>query len=268
MKLPAIPLPPRPKGLRFDVRAVAEPSFTVKAEAGLISIFDVIGLEVTASRVAGALRAIGAKAVTVQINSLGGDPFEGAAIYNLLRDHTQPVTVQVLGMAASAASLVAMAGQRVEIARNAQIMIHRASAIAMGNADELKRMIQVLENTDAAMAGVYQARTALPIAQITSMMEAETYMLSGEAIDLGFADALLERDAAEPPRLAALGAPGSKPALEQQLRSIGMSRAVAARAAAAAWPAIANDDDPNGLDFDAIAARVSLPPKCSPKREC
>lgn len=255
MNLPEIKLPTRPKGLRFDVRAVAEPQFNVKAEAGTISIFDVIGLEVTASRVAGALRAIGARPVTVQINSPGGDPFEGAAIYNLLRGHSQPVTVQVLGMAASAASLIAMAGERIEIARNAQIMIHRAHGIAAGDAEDMKGMAALLEKTDGAMAGVYAARTDLPLDQVTQMMAAETFMLSDEAISLGFADTLLGRDAADPPRLAASGAPASKRALEDQLRSLGLSRSVAARGAAAAWPAISRDDP--DIDIDAIAARVS-----------
>jgi ATP-dependent Clp protease, protease subunit len=255
MNLPTITLPTRPKGLRFEIRAVAEPQFNVRADVATISIFDVIGLEVTASRIAGALRAIGARPVTVQINSPGGDPFEGAAIYNLLRGHGQPITVQVLGMAASAASLIAMAGERVEIARNAQIMIHRASGIAAGDAEAMKGMAALLEKTDAAMAEVYQARTTLPIDRITAMMEAETFMLSDEAIELGFADTLLARDAAEPPRLAASGAPSTKRTLEDQLRSLGLSRAVAARAAAAAWPAISRDE--TDIDIDAIAARVS-----------
>jgi ATP-dependent Clp protease protease subunit len=257
MTLPEIKLPARPKGLRFDIRAVAEPDFSVKADAGTISIFDVIGLEVTASRVAGALRAIGARPVTVQINSPGGDPFEGAAIYNLLRGHSQPVTVQVLGMAASTASLIAMAGASIEIARNAQIMIHRAEAITAGDADAMRGIADLLDKTDASMAGVYQARTTLPLEQIVSMMAAETFMLSDEAISLGFADTLLSRDAADPPRLAATAAPASKRALEDQLRSLGLSRSVAARGAAAAWPAISRESPDQDIDIDAIYARVS-----------
>lgn len=255
MNLPEIKLPIRPKDLRFDVRAVVDPNFNVKAESGTISIFDVIGLEVTASRVAGALRAIGARPVTVQINSPGGDPFEGAAIYNLLRAHPQPVTVQVLGIAASAASIIAMAGERIEIARNASIMIHRSHGLAAGDADTMMSMAALLEQTDAALAGVYQVRTTLPLEQITAMMAAETFMASDEAINLGFADTLLGRDAAEPPKLAASGAPGSKRALEDQLRSLGLSRSLAARGAAAAWPAISRDQP--DIDIDAIAARVS-----------
>ena len=185
--IPAIALPTRPKGLRFEVSAVAEPRFVLNAEAALIEIFDVIGGPgVTDSRVAGALRSIGPRPVTVQINSPGGDPFVGATIYNLLRAHGHPITTQILGMAASAASIVAMAGDRVETAKNGQAMIHRAQGAAFGDADTMLTVSALLEQTDTAIAGVYQARTGLPIEQIRAMMADETFLSSDDMLSLGF----------------------------------------------------------------------------------
>ncbi|MCA2026147.1 ATP-dependent Clp protease proteolytic subunit [Enterobacter sp. K16B] len=105
-----------------------------------ISVFDVIGQDywgegVTAKRIAGALRAMNGADVTVNINSPGGDMFEGLAIYNLLREYEGRVTVKVLGIAASAASVIAMAGDEIQIGRGAFLMIHNCWVYAMGNDD-------------------------------------------------------------------------------------------------------------------------------------
>ena len=113
-----------------------------KSDDNSISVFDVIGADwygdgVTASRIAAALRAIGGADVTVNINSPGGDMFEGLAIYNLLREYDGKVTVKVLGLAASAASIIAMAGDEVQIGRGAFLMIHNCWVYAMGNRHDL-----------------------------------------------------------------------------------------------------------------------------------
>lgn len=252
MKLPPIDLPARPQGLSFDIRAVVNGKFEARAEAGTITIFDVIGIEVTPNRIAAALRNIGPRPVVVQINSNGGDVFAAATIYNQLRGHSHPVTVQVLGMAASAASIIAMAGERIEIARNAQFMIHRSHGIAVGNAADMQSLAAILDKIDAGMAAVYEARTGIPPTEIAAMMAAETYMTADEAIENRFADELLERDAAELPRVAASGAPSSKRELEDRLRTIGLSRSCAVAGAAAAWPAIS----PEAIDFAPLAAQL------------
>lgn len=257
MKLAPIEIPARPKGLRFEFSALADPRFEVNAEAATITVFDVIGLEVTASRIAGALRSIGNRPVTVQINSPGGDPFVGMAIYNLLRGHPQPVTVQVLGIAASAASIIAMGGERIEIARAAQIMIHRASGGAVGDGDTMRSMAAALDKVDGVLAGVYEAKTGLPRDQVAAMMASETFMASDEALALGFADSLLERDASPPPRVSASAAPRSKRDWEEHFRQLGLGRSEAARSAAAVWRTDgAHDTDPE-IDFDQVAAAVT-----------
>ena len=164
-----------------------------------ISIFDVIGADywgegVTASRIAGALRSLGGADVTVNINSPGGDMFEGLAIYNLLREYEGRVTVKVLGLAASAASVIAMAGDDVQIGRGAFLMIHNCWVYAMGNRHDLAQIAADMEPFDKAMSDIYQARSGLDADTVDRMMDGETYIGGSEAVEKGFADSLLSAD--------------------------------------------------------------------------
>ncbi len=165
-----------------------------------ISVYDAIGYDywtgegVTARRVASALRTLGAGPVTVNVNSPGGDMFEGLAIYNLLREHKGDVTVKVLGVAASAASIIAMAGDTVQIARAAFFMVHNSWVIAAGNRNDLRETADWLEPFDAAMADIYVARTGAETKTITKLMDAESWIGGSAAIEQGFADELLPSD--------------------------------------------------------------------------
>ena len=165
-----------------------------------ISIYDAIGYDywtgegVTARRVASALRTLGAGPVTVNLNSPGGDMFEGLAIYNLLREHKGDVTVKVLGMAASAASIIAMAGDTVQIARAAFFMVHNSWVVAAGNRIDLREIADWLEPFDAAMADIYVARTGAELKAIAKLMDAESWIGGSAAIEQGFADELLPSD--------------------------------------------------------------------------
>lgn len=170
-----------------------------KSDENSISVFDVIGADwygdgVTASRIAGALRAIGGADVTVNINSPGGDMFEGLAIYNLLREYEGKVTVKVLGLAASAASVIAMAGDEVQIGRGAFLMIHNCWVYAMGNRHDLAQIAADMEPFDKAMNDIYGAKTGLNAETIEAMMNAETYIGGSDAVEKGFADRLLSAD--------------------------------------------------------------------------
>lgn len=257
MKLSPIQLPPRPRGLKFEIAALVDARFEVKAEAATIEIFGAVGFDVTPARIAAGLREIGNRPATVQLNSPGGDPFDGLAIFNLLRGHAAGVVTQVIGIAASAASLIAMAGDRIEIARSATVMIHRASGGAMGDSDTMRQMATALDQIDAVMARLYQARTSLPLEQITSLMAAETFMSSDEAIALGFADTLLNRDAAPAPRTVATTMP-SKRDFERELRSRGFSHSVAAKMVAEAWPGTRQRDAADTeIDLDAVADAIA-----------
>ncbi|WP_338510826.1 head maturation protease, ClpP-related [Erwinia aphidicola] len=164
-----------------------------------ISIFDVIGADywgdgVTASRIAGALRSLDGADVTVNINSPGGDMFEGLAIYNLLREYKGKVTVKVLGLAASAASIIAMAGDEVQIGRGAFLMIHNCWVYAMGNRHDLAQIAADMEPFDKAMGDIYSARSGLSLEDVSAMMDGETYIGGSDAIEKGFADRLLSAD--------------------------------------------------------------------------
>ncbi|QBF86559.1 Clp protease ClpP [Leclercia adecarboxylata] len=164
-----------------------------------ISIFDVIGADywgdgVTASRIAGALRSLNGADVTVNINSPGGDMFEGLAIYNLLREYEGRVTVKVLGLAASAASVIAMAGDEVQIGRGAFLMIHNCWVYAMGNRHDLAQIAADMAPFDNAMSDIYQARSGLDATTVNRMMDGETYIGGREAVEKGFADSLLSAD--------------------------------------------------------------------------
>ncbi len=164
-----------------------------------ISIFDVIGADywgegVTASRIAGALRSLNGADVTVNINSPGGDMFEGLAIYNLLREYDGKVTVKVLGLAASAASIIAMAGDDVQIGRGAFLMIHNCWVYAMGNRHDFAELAKSLEPFDTAMADIYASRSGLDMDAVLKLMDAESYIGGSEAVEKGFADSLLSAD--------------------------------------------------------------------------
>lgn len=169
-------------------------------EDNTISILDVIGQDwfgegVTSNRIAAALRAIGKKDVTVNVNSPGGSYFEGLAIYNMLREHPAKVTVKILGMAASAASVIAMAGDEIQIARAGFIMIHNTWVVAMGDRHEMRDVADWLEPFDQMAVDIYAARTGLEEKKLATMLDRETWIGGAKAVEDGFADSLLPSDA-------------------------------------------------------------------------
>jgi ATP-dependent protease ClpP protease subunit len=195
----------QPKGLQWELAPKAlerwAPDLAAATQENSISILDPIGNDpwtgegVTAKRIAGALRAIGSdQDVVVNVNSPGGDLFEGMAIYNLLRDHKGHVTVKVLGLAASAASIIAMAGDEIQIARAGFLMIHDTWVVAVGNRNDLREIADMLEPFDAAMADIYAARSGLDADEVQKMMDAETWIGGTSAVEQGFADGLLPAD--------------------------------------------------------------------------
>lgn len=219
---------------QFETKALdAEfAAFEVKASGSgnpTISIFDRIGADyegngVTATRVGAALRSIGNRDLTVEINSPGGNYFEGVAIYNLLRRHPAAVNVQILGIAASAASIIAMAGDTIEIAHNAEIMIHQAQGVFFGNADDMEAAIVTLRKLDDAMADVYAARTGKDQSELIGMMKVETYIGGHAAVEAGFADTVMEREAKMPVYAKADDLPTDKATLDKFLATKGMPR--------------------------------------------
>jgi len=129
--------------------------------------------------------------ITVRINSPGGDVFEGVAIYNALKTHNAKINVQIDSLAASIASVIAMAGDTITISDSAMIMIHNASGFCMGEAADMRKMADVLDKIrDAQLLGAY-ARTGKTPEELTSMMDAETWFTAKEAVDAGFADSIM-----------------------------------------------------------------------------
>lgn len=198
-----------------------------------ISILDVIGYDfwtgdgITAKRIAGALRGMGPGPVTVNVNSPGGDMFEGLAIYNQLREHDGEVTVKVLGLAASAASVIAMAGDTVQIARAGFLMIHNAWVVASGNRNDLRDFADTLEPFDRAMADIYAAHTGESQEAMAKLMDSETWIGGSDAVEQGFADDLLPSDQVEKGNAKANASAVRR--IESALRASGMPKSEAMR---------------------------------------
>jgi len=127
--------------------------------------------------------------LNIYINSPGGDVFAGVAIYNMLKRHKANKVVYIDGLAASIASVIAMAGDTIIMPRNAMIMIHKAWTFVGGNADDMRKMAENLDNIDVAISGSYE-RTGLNNEEILALMKSETWLTADEAIEKGFADEL------------------------------------------------------------------------------
>lgn len=128
--------------------------------------------------------------VVVRINSPGGDTFAAAQIYDMLREYTGRVTVRVPALAASAASVIAMAGDQVEMTPVGMMMIHNPSTIAIGDRVEMSRALALLDECREALVNAYERKTGLPRNQIAQMMDDETWLSSAKALELGFIDAI------------------------------------------------------------------------------
>jgi ATP-dependent protease ClpP protease subunit len=138
------------------------------------------------------LKALGElDSITVSLNSPGGEIFDGIALYNHLANHRAHITVRVEGIAASIASVIAMAGDDIQIPENAMIMVHNPWAITLGDAEEMRKMADVLDTMRTAILSAYRKKTGLEDAELIEMMDAETWMLGPAAIEKGFADTLL-----------------------------------------------------------------------------
>ncbi len=132
--------------------------------------------------------------VTVYINSPGGDVFAGAAMYSALLEHPHKVTVKIMGIAASAASVVAMAGDEVLISPVGYLMIHDPWSYIVGNAREMEHEAQVLREIGEGIVSAYQRKTGKTTDEIRRLLEAETYMNAQSAIENGFCDGLFTPD--------------------------------------------------------------------------
>ena len=133
--------------------------------------------------------------ITVWINSPGGDCVAAAQIYNMLMDYRGSVTVKIDGIAASAASVIAMAGTRVLVSPVSMLMIHNPATMAMGDAAEMQKAIAMLDEVKESIINAYEIKTGMSRAKLSHLMDAETWMDAHTAVELGFADEIMTRPA-------------------------------------------------------------------------
>ncbi|KWD53389.1 peptidase [Burkholderia ubonensis] len=217
---------------RPDVLARWQPEIRAAAgdDVGGITINGAIGetwdgTGVTSNRIAAALRSIGAGVpVVVNLNSPGGDFFEGVAIYNLLRQHDAEVTVNVMGLAASAASVIAMAGDKILMGDGAFLMIHNAWSVAVGNRHDFIAAAETLAPFDDAMASLYAKRSGMSKVDAAALMDKETWISADQAVKNGMATGLLDDTATSKGDTKAAEQRRVLATVDSALASTGMSR--------------------------------------------
>jgi ATP-dependent Clp protease, protease subunit len=193
--------------------------FRAQARGAEIVIYDEIGaFGIPAKAFLDELKTLGPlPELTVRINSPGGSVFDGVAIYNALKRHDAAITVWIDGIAASIASMIAMAGDEVVMPENAMLVLHDPSGLVAGTATDMRAMADALDRMKSGMVAAYRDKSGRDDAEIEALMEAETWLSAQEAVDLGLADRIeqpvrmaarfdLSRFRNPPPQLAALAA--------------------------------------------------------------
>jgi ATP-dependent Clp endopeptidase proteolytic subunit ClpP len=253
-----------------------------KSEKAEIWIYEEIGQDfwtgggVTAKNFQKELSAITAKQIDLHINSPGGAVFDGVAIYNLIKQHPANVTTYIDGIAASIASVIALAGDKVVMAANALYMMHNPSGMVMGTAADMRSLADVLDKIRGTMTGVYAAKSKRTDDEISSLLDAETWMTADEAMEFGFVDEIAdEMDLAACAKFvpvmakagfkhipnsinASTAVPTVKDA-EKGLRDAGFSRKQAKSILAEGFQAGQRDVDPPTVQRDVV--QPSMPKK-------
>lgn len=226
---------------RLQPKAAAKPFYEIRAQAGLrtatMRIYDEIGwFGTSAKSFADELAALDVDEIDLRLNSPGGNAWDGVAIFSALRKHKAKVTVTVDGMAASAASVIAMAGDSVRMNRGSQMMVHDAWGLAIGNAKDMADAATRLGKVSDSLADIYAAKAGGTAAEWRDAMAAESWYTAAEAVDAGLADEAVDdvgtapaddanarfdlsayafayagRDAAPPPRLPVRPEPPAPP---------------------------------------------------------
>ncbi|MET8766330.1 head maturation protease, ClpP-related [Streptomyces sp. NPDC004658] len=245
--------------LGIEARSWYRISNAASQDEAEVMLYDEVGgwFGATADEFIADLRGITAPNIRLRVNSPGGSVFEGIAIANALRSHPANVTVQVDGIAASIASVIAMSGDRIEMAPNSMLMIHDASGVCMGNASDMEEMAELLDLISDNIADAYAARAGGTRDEWRARMRAETWYLPEDAVDAGLADEALaapkagtpaEPDEGDEPEmarawdLAAYGYTGPRPTepkaeagLTEDIRSL-IGEEIAAQLRAAVTP--------------------------------
>ena len=190
------------RALARNKEAVRPLAVDVSGDTATIWLYDFIGRDewtgtgVSAEEFAKEIRGITAPNILLRINSPGGSVFDGRAMFSALQLHPAKVTALVEGVAASAATSVAMAADQVHMVDGALFMIHRSWTMAMGNAEDLMSTAALLEKVDGALAADYAGKTGADIQQIQDWMSAETWFTAAEAQAAGFVDQVISGNSA------------------------------------------------------------------------
>lgn len=257
---------------KLKLKAAARQTGSFRAEGNEIMLYGVIGSyweELDAQKIVKHIKGLKGD-VTVKINSPGGDVFDGIAIMNALKAHDGKVIIVVDGIAASIASVIAMAGSTIRMAEGAFLMIHNPWTIAMGDATEFRHTAGVLDQITETLVGIYSRKTGKAADEVKAMMNAETWISGVEAVELGFAD-LTDEQAAEvsnfdlsvfnnvpePLRIAAQAAkPGTIRDLEKILHSAGFSRSEAKAVASGGFGALTQREADAEINSEKLAAAI------------
>ena len=200
--------------------------------------------------------------VTVWLNSPGGDCIAASQIYTMLMDYKDDVTIKIDGIAASAASVIAMAGTRVLMAPTALMMIHNPMTMAYGNQADMEKAIEMLDEVKESIMNAYEIKTSLSRAKLSHLMDSETWMNANKAIELGFADDILKdskKDAADIPAYAFSGKETETRLMNKLTAHYKPKEKGITPAQAAAIPAV-KDETPAqaGKTYDELMTRLNL----------
>ena len=199
--------------------------------------------------------------VTVWLNSPGGDCIAASQIYTMLMDYKDDVTIKIDGIAASAASVIAMAGTRVLMAPTALMMIHNPMTMAYGNQADMEKAIEMLDEVKESIMNAYEIKTSLSRAKLSHLMDSETWMNANKAIELGFADDILKdskKDAADIPAYAFSGKETETRLMNKLTAHYKPKEKGMTPAQAAAIPAVKESSAQAGKTYDELMTRLNL----------
>jgi ATP-dependent protease ClpP protease subunit len=241
--------PALPVGVTLkDVDSGNKGRLVIRAEGdrAIISVFDTIEAGFS-GQITEALQQIGPKPVLVRVNSRGGDMFESLGGMSALLQHPASVHVEITALAASGASLLAMAGEQIAIVPSGTVMVHNAQGVVMGDHRMMTEAAKIFEGFSATVRSVYADRTGLDEKAVTELMNEGAWMNADQAKKLGFVDVITDQAPAD-------DAAKRRRDLKASLRAQGYTRSQARRAVTALYGADADDEDE--LDLDAVAATL------------
>lgn len=174
--------------------------FTNEAERAVLKIYDTIGDDgwgggVTTKNIEEQLATANGKPLDIYINSYGGEVFEGFAIYNIIKRYNGEKTVYIDGIAASIASVIALSGDKLVMNEASMFMIHNASGVCIGNAEDMKKVVQALESINETIKDIYKNKCKdISDEKLTELMDNETFLTAKECLDYGFCDEVVNKE--------------------------------------------------------------------------